>query len=168
MKYNPLNDKNRNLSDNVKEYRNKVADTAEKNENMKNGMDISALFTERIEDRSDGICNAAAEKPCNSPETDNAVKRFESKNYDPAHCDICNIGNYFEFVYIDSVENDSENGSPPDYSEKSPADRSVQRHESIRSISSRNQKIYRAVVENSENSFRVVYFKGVIHRRHQI
>ena len=142
--------------------------TAEQNENMKDGMDISAFFAECIEHRADGIRNASAEKPRNSTETDDFVKRSESKDYDPAHRDICYIGNYLEFVYIYRIENYAEDRGAPDDAEKSPADRPVERNEGVRSIRPRNQKIYSTVVENSEDPFGVVYLKGVIHGRHHI
>ncbi len=141
----------------VKQDREKVQDTADHNEQMKDRVRVPLLFEEIEHKRADGVTHAAEQEKDDRVRMQRGNGRLPRKDDAPSHQEIADGGKFSVRLDVNRIENDAHSGSRPDNAENHPAERGIvlaQRTEADRRVCSRDQEKYRAVIEDLEHLLR--------------
>ena len=147
---------------------------SENDEQMEYRMYVSsaALLPEKVEHGADGVEYSAADEKYASPYSDCKVCQLRAEHDHPPHSEIAYHREALEHCKVDRIESDSESGKPPDYAENGPSDPRflrAERAERDRSVRSRDEKKYRAVIDHLKYFFRFeTRAETVVYARHGV
>jgi hypothetical protein len=123
---------------------------------MEDRVQIFMLFAYAVNDRADGVGDTARKHKTESDGTPALNGGGEIDGYAPSHSNVKDHRNLAEFFHINCGQHDCGDKQSPDKSKDDPRHFRVSVMNTDQcggSVSSRNQKIYCAMVENLHHSF---------------
>lgn len=124
-------------------------------------MGIGHLFV-GIKNRAHGISHTASGDEHQFGQTKAFDQRWDQENGQPAHTKIEDKGKFGKPMGIKHLEQDPQQGQPPDYAEKYPTPPATQSDQQEWRVSAGNQKVDADMVENPQQGLDIPGGDGVI------